>query len=591
MPKKLKRKPFPTGRVVVDYETDGLQPYDGSRPFIVGMQDEQGNVRKYRTGDPDFRRVFGGIAEDKNVEKIGHGVKFEIKHSRHLGLKPAGKWHDTMAKSVFVDEYQRHSLGELAKKWLNDDSKGVVQDWLAHNGRTIKKESGREPNYTDVPAPLLESYLEGDLDKCLRLDWKFRDVETKFPKLYDLETDLAFDIAEMESNGLYLDMEYIHREIRRLQPEMLEIERRMHHLAGVKFNPAAPAQVGAVMESLGLDTGERTKEGQMKTSYELISALDPDSSPFLLSLIRYRGVQKIVNTYLKPFSQNAVDGVLHGSIWQYGKDKGIVTGRMSSSDPNLHNIPGNRGKHKILADLANMVRRAIVAPPGYSLLFWDFDQVEMRIFTCLAGDAETLDELRRGVDVYVAHGKKMLGEHAFEGLTEKEFKLKRFQAKELNLSMLYGMGLQKFAAKVKLPLDEAKRRRDTYFAASPTTRTFMLHNMRDILMDGYVADTFGRHYHVPRDLSYKGTNAVCQGSSATVLKMAIIRSRQLSTLGVKRLVPIHDEVLAIVPTRNLQEAAWEGTRLLRDTTSFPIPLTVKASYSHTNWAEKKEVIF
>lgn len=587
--KKTIKKPFPHGRVCVDFETTALQPFDGGRPFIVGLEDENGTVRKYRTTDPDFKRVFGGIAEDPKIDKIAHGSPFEIKHSQHMGIRPAGTWHNTIVKSVLQNEYQRHSLGELSRTLLNDNSKGIVSDWLAHNSRTIKKESGREPNYTDIPPELLETYLEGDIDKCLRIDWRLREVETKFPKLYQMECDLAFDIAEMESNGLHLDMEYIHDSIRRLRPEAQRLEREMHSLAGIRFNAAAPAQVGAVMESLGLDTGERTKEGQMKTSYELLAELDPDSSPFLKALIRYRGIQKIVGTYLTPFSQKSIDGVIHGSIWAHGKDKAIVTGRMSSSDPNLQNIPGNRGKNKVLADLGNMVRRAVIAPPGHSLLFFDYDQIEMRIFTCYAGDQETLQELRDGVDVYVAHGKKMLGEHAFDGLSKDEFKLKRFQAKELNLSFIYGMGLKRFASRVKLPLDEAKRRRDSYFAASPMTRQFMLHSMRDLLQNGFVEDRFGRHYNVPKDLSYKAVNAICQGSAATIMKQGIIRSRQLHALGVRRLMPIHDELVCTVPTKNLQEAAYEGCRLLQDTRTFEVPIGVKAAYSNTNWADKKEM--
>lgn len=591
MRRKLRRGPFPQGRCVVDFETDGLQPYDGARPFIVGMEDEQGQVRRYRASDPDFSRVFKGVVEDPSIEKIAHGAKFEVKHSRHLGMTPRGTFHDTMAKAVLVDEYQRHGLGFLSERWLQDSSKGIVEDWLNKNKGRIRREAGREANYADVPAPLLEKYLEGDLDKTLRLDWLWRRVESEFPELYKMETDLAYDIAEMEDFGLRVDLEYIHRMIREFKPRMEELARDMNSIAGVRFNPAAHAQVSRILEDLGLDTGERNEDGSMKTRYELLEAMDPDQHPFLDRLIRWRALQKMTGTYLEPFSQRAWDGVLHGSIWQYGQDEGIKTGRMSSADPNLQNIPGGgRGKKtKLQVEFARTIRRAIIPPPGHSLLFFDYKQIEMVIFTCLAGDEQTLDELRRGVDIYVAHGKKMLGENAFEGLDKELFKLKRFEAKELCLSFIYGMGLKKFARRVKLTPAEAKQRRDAYFAASPRARQFMLHVVRDILQNGLVKDVFGRNYHVPKELAYKGVNAICQGPAATILKKGIIRSRALGALGVKRLMPIHDELMCAVPTDRLLEAAREGKRLLEDRETFPIPIEVDVSYSETNWAEKKEL--
>ena len=581
----LTKQSFPQGRVVLDYETTDLHPYQGGRPFIAGVEDEAGNVIKARPGDPEWHKV-AKVIEDEKVEKIAHGARFEIKHSKHLGLKPSGRFHDTMAKAVLVDEYQRINLDSLSQRWLNDDSKGIVQAWLKANGPRIRRLTGREPNYSDIPKELLEKYLEGDLDKTLRLDWLWRPVETEFPELYKMETDLAWDVAAMEDMGFHIDMPYVKKMIMKLRPEMEGIEQEMHAMIGVKFNPASRFDLGDAMAAMDLDTGMVNKDSTMKTDFKSLDAMDPH--PFLDKLIRWRGLQKIVGTYLIPFTQMAAGDVVHGSLWQYGQDEGIVTGRFSSSDPNLQNMPGGgRSTNKVLLELGPIVRRAVVPPPGYSMLFFDYKRIEMVIFTCLAGDKRAMVDLRAGIDPYIAQGKLLYGADAFKGLKEGDYERKRFNAKELCLSLIYGMGLKSMARRLKCSISEAKALRQAYFTASPETKEFMTSTIRDLLVYGHVTDVFGRHYHVPQDRGYKAVNAKCQGSAATVMKQGIIRARALASTGFRPIVPIHDELIGIVPTHRLEEAAYEGIRLLKDEHSFEVPIEVDAKYSHTNWAEKK----
>lgn len=587
MGKKVAKRQFPAGRVVVDFETTGLSPYEGARAFICGAEDEEGNIVKARPGDPEWHKIKT-VFEDPTIDKISHGARFEIKHSRHLGLKPAGRFHDTMAMAVLCDEYQRISLDSLSQRWLQDNTKGVVQAWMKANSLRIRRQTGREPNYLDVPKQLLEDYLGGDLDKTMRLSWLWHGVEEEFSALYGMETDLAWDVAAMEDRGIHIDMQFVRREIARLSPEAAVIEKSMFDFVGVTFNPASRFELGDVMLSLGLDTGERNKDESMKTDFKLIEQMG--AHPFLDLLVRWRGLKKILGTYLIPFTQMAIGDVVHGSLWQYGQDEGIVTGRFSSSDPNLQNIPGGgRSRNKVLLELGPIVRRAIIPPPGHSLLFFDFKQIEMVVFTCYAQDERAMADLRNGVDPYLAQGKLLYGKNAFDGLSKDEFKRKRFNAKELCLSLIYGMGLRSMAQRLKVQTGEAKALRNAYFAASPKTQEFMTSTIRDLLVYGHVKDVFGRNYHVPQDRAYKAVNALCQGAAATVMKKAIIRMRPLESLGFKPIMPIHDELIGYVPTEKLEEVAYEGIRLMRDPDSFEVPLEVDASYSSTNWAEKKEL--
>lgn len=592
MPKRKKRKarPFPYGDVAFDYETDGLKPYDGSRAFIAGVEDEAGNVIKARPGDPDWHRVKG-VIEDPDIDKICHGASFELKHSHHLGLDPAGKFHDTMAQAVLENEYQPINLDALSQLHLRDFSKGIVQDWLKKNARRIRKETGRDPNYADVPKELLEKYLEGDLDKTLRLHWMmYPDVRKRFGKLYDMETDLAWDIAKMEDTGIRVDLPYIHKNINALKPRMDRIHKELENIAEMRFNPGSRFDLSYVMEGLDLDTGERNKDSSMKTSFELLETMD--STPFIDKLVEWRGLKKILNTYLVPFTQKAYGDVIHGSFWQYGRDKAIVTGRFSATDPNLQNIPGGgRSTNKILIELGPIVRRAIIPPEDHVMLFFDYKQIEMLIFSCYAGNPDTIDAIRKGADVYVAQAMNMFGKQVFAGLSQAEFKRKRFQAKELCLAQIYGMGLKRFARRVKVTLAEARSMRNAFFSASPETRDFMMHSTRDLLVQGYVEDVFGRNYHVPRALAYKSVNALCQGSAATVMKKGIIRARPLSSLGAKPVMTIHDELAMFARRDNWQEVAREGKKLLEDLTSFELPIKVDVAVSFDNWADKRKVKF
>jgi len=586
------KKPFPYGKVVVDYETDGLDPYIGSRPFIAGLEDEAGNVIKARPGEPAWNRIVKPIIEDPNIEKVSHGSKFEIKMSKHSGMTPRGKFHDTMALAVLTNEYQRLSLGWLSEKHLKDKSKDIVQDWLKANARSIKKARGREPNYTDVPKWLLEKYLEGDLDKTLRLFWCWYDrVQKDNADLYEMETDLAYDIAEMEDHGIWIDMPFCIEQVKRFTPMRDELIQKMIDLAGVKFNPGSRIQLDEVLSFMDINIEEKNKDGTMKTQEKYLEPFGDNE--FIATLLRWRAVNKILGTYLVPFTQKANGNVIHGNIWQYGRDDAIVTGRLSSSGPNLQNIPGvgSRGILKdLLVELAPAVRRSIIPPPGHAMVFFDYKQIEMIIFTCLAGDPQAIADLKKGEDVYIAHGKLLLGKNAFDGVNKFEYKKRRALAKEISLSLVYGMGLKALARKLKTTMFSAKRRKDTYFNNSPSTRRFMISTTRDLLQNGYVKDIYGRKYHVPKEQAYKSVNGICQGTSATAMKKGILAARPLRDIGARPMLTVHDELIVTCPINKVKEVAQEGKKLIESQDwPFEVPLRVDVEWSDKSWADKMEL--
>ena len=581
-------------RVVLDYETTGLSPYVGARPFIAGIEDFNGKVDLCSSHLPSWSYAKK-VIEDPTIEKICHNSKFEIKMSKHTGLKPAGKFHDTMGLSVLINEYQPLKLEELSKTFLGIGHKNEVQTWLKKSKKAFTVEYGRESNYSDIPDELLMPYLEKDLDATLKLFAMWHPhVSTYFPYLYNLETDLAWDIVEMEDRGILIDIPYCERIIPKLRREQKALEKEIYKAAGKVLNLSSSKQVGEVLVELGIADYEVTtnKKGKevykVDTSYDTLK-LSMEKHPFLNAFITWRTLEKMIGTYLIPFTQKACGNVLHPSFWQYGKNKAIVTGRFSSSDPNMQNIPkGIRGDKEALHKLGNVVRRAILPRPGYAFLFFDTKQIEMVIFTCNTGDKELIQVIRNGGDIYVANAERLFGKRHFAGLNEVGRKKLRYDAKEMSLSLIYGQGATALSLKLKKSLMETRQLKRQYFAGMPKAREFINKCQVELLSKGYIKDIFGRKYHVPTALAYKGVNAACQGPAATVMKRMIIKARQLKQYDVHPVLTIHDELVCEVPIALVDKVAEIGKDLFSEKTLFAAPISIDVEVSYTNWAEKKK---
>jgi DNA polymerase-1 len=579
-------KKFPEGNIVVmDYETDGLSPYKGDRPFVVGFEDTKGNVRVIRTDSPQWKEAVA-IIEDPKIEKVCHNAKFEIKMSRHMGANPAGKFHDTMALSVLINEYQPINLADLSKRFFKEDYKDAVKDWLKASKKAFIQEYGREPNYSDVPDEILVPYLEKDLDSTLKLFIMWREhVEKFFPYLYDLETSLVWRIVDMEDRGIRIDIPYCEKRITELRALQDKLELEIYEAAGVRFNLASPKQVGQVLVALG--AADYDEEGKVDTSYDTLK-LKMKEHPFISSFITWRTLAKMIDTYLVPFTQKTCGDILHPSFWQYGKDKAIVTGRFSATDPNMQNIPkGIRGDKDALHELGDVVRKAVIPRKGYAFMFFDYKQIEMVIFACFTKDPQLIKAIAAGEDAYVANAKRFYGAKVFDGVTPEERKKLRYDAKELSLSLIYGMGVRSFAAKTKKSFQEARFLKNKYFAELPAARTFIMDSQSTLLQNGHVKDPFGRKYHVPTSMAYKAVNALCQGTAATLMKRAILASPALKKYGAHPVLTIHDELVLEVPIENVDVVAVEGKKLFEDYKTLPAPIRLDVEVSYTNWAEKK----
>jgi len=595
----MPRKPFSFGKVTFDYETTGLDIWrGGARPFLLGLEDEDGNVLKARPGTRDWKRAMEIMAS--KVDKVGWNIKYDLGVSAYEGIKVGGRVHDAMLMCYMNYEYEPNlKLKSIGKRYFDrePEEEAFVKAYLSALKRkrhAEEKATGKkyvEPNYSDIPKEKMDTYLEEDLDLTTMASWKFGHViDGPQRRVYDIETELIPNIVKAEQWGTHVDVNYCKTQLKQMGPRMAVLEKKIYDLAGIKFNMNSPKQLGDVLESLSIDTGQRGKRGEMSAGKDLLRPFKDNS--FVSTLVEWRSLNKIGGTYFESFLENQKDGICHPSYWPYGQeeDGGIATGRMSCTRPAFQTIPGGgRGENTEMIKDPGFVRRAITPRPGYVFLFGDFKQIEFVLFACWAGDEGILQDLRDGIDFHTANAYRMFGRDCMDGKTQLEIDRIRFEAKTLNFSFIFGMGTGTYAARAGIPLDVARERKARFFNEVPAARDFLLKSQADLLRDGYVQDQFGRKYHVPQDRAYKAANALCQGPAALIMKAGTNKTyRLIGDMDMHPFLLVHDEVGLEVRKELVYDAAHLIKEGMEDKKNFPVPILMDLKVSEKSWADKRK---
>ena len=591
-------KPFSSGRVAFDFETLGLDIWrHKASPFLLGLEDEDGNILLARPDTREWEKAKAILANPK-VEKVGWNCKFDLGVALHEGIEVKGLVHDAMLMCYMNYEYEPNlKLKSVGKRYFDrePEEEQFVKAYLSalnRKRRAEAKSGGKkfiEANYSDIPKKNIETYLEEDLDLTMMASWKFGHVVNgPQRRVYNIERELIPNIVEIERWGTHIDVTYCKKQLAQMGPRMKEMEAKIYDLAGIKFNLNSPKQLGDVLESLNINTGERGKRGEMSAGKDLL--LRFRENPFVATLIEWRSLNKIGGTYFESFLENHHDGIIHPSYWPFGQeeDGGIKTGRMSCTKPAFQTIPGGaRGNNTEMLKDPGFVRRAITPRPGYMLIFADYSQIEFRIFASWVGDEGILKDLRNGVDFHTANAYRMFGRNCMDGKTQQEIKRLRFMAKELNFSFIFGMGSTRYAERAGISIDEARARKAKFFNEVPAARDFLLRSQADLLRDGYVQDQMGRKYHVPKDRAYKSANALCQGPASLVMKNGVNRVfKELHGLDAHPFICVHDELAIECRPKDIKDVKHALVKGLEDHENFAVPLTVEVSVSEKNWADK-----
>ena len=527
--------------ICIDTETTGTDPISAE---LVGMSfsinEGEGWYVPFST--PDVVNEFKVIYENTETLKIGQNLKYDLQVLQNYGITLQGPLFDTMIAHYLLHPEMRHGMDYLAEAYLNYQTIHIEQ--LIGKGKAQKSMADLTPEEVYI-------YACEDTDITLQLYHLFSEELKKEgcnDLFWQMEMPLMPVLAYMERNGVCIDTEGLKETSRLYTEEMNRLETEIHELAGMKFNIASPKQVGEVLfDRLQISSkAKKTKTGQYVTSEETLESLK-GKHPIVEKILEHRGLKKLLGTYIDALPQliNPKTGHIHTSFNQTI----TATGRLSSSNPNLQNIPVRDAQGK-------EVRKAFIPEKGDIFFSADYSQIELRIMAHLSGDESLIDAFRQGNDIHAATAAKIFKKELREVTADE-----RRKAKTANFGIIYGISAFGLAERMGVSRTEAKQLIDEYFATYPGVKDYMTKSIETAREKGYTETLFGRRCYLPDINSHNAVvrgyaernaiNAPIQGTAADIIKIAMIRlHKRIKEEGLqsKMILQVHDELnFTVVP--------------------------------------------
>jgi DNA polymerase-1 len=533
-------------------------------------------------------RALKPILEDPNKLKVGQHAKFDmnilancaIGGDQANGITVRGVAFDTMLESYVLNSTAtRHDMDSLALKYL-DHTTVSFQDIA---GKGVK-----QLTFDQIALEQAGPYAAEDADITLRLHQALFDKLTAIPTLASVLTSIEMPLvpvlARIERQGAFVDAALLGVQSIELGDKMVALEREAFEIAGEEFNLGSPKQLGVILyEKLGLPVLKKTAKGQPSTAEEVLAKLAEDDYRLPKVLMEYRSMSKLKSTYTDrlPEQINPRTGRIHTSYHQAVAS----TGRLSSSDPNLQNIPVRTAEGR-------RIRQAFVAPTGYKLLAADYSQIELRIMAHLSRDEGLMNAFRNNLDVHTATAAEV-----FKVELDQVTSDQRRSAKAINFGLIYGMGAQKLGKDIGVDTKTAKAYIDTYFARYPGVREYMDRTRAQAADQGYVETFFGRRLYLPEINSNKpqeraaaertAINAPMQGTAADIIKKAMVAVDEWLTssgLDAKVILQVHDELVLEVREDLVDHVSNEIRLHMGGAAKLDVPLLVEVGVGN-NWDE------
>ena len=523
--------------------------------------------------------IFKPLYEDPNILKVGQNLKYDLEVLRRYDVTLAGQMWDTMIAHYLIQPEQRHNMDYMAEVYLNYQT--------VHIDELIGPKGKNQRSMRDLSPTQVYEYACEDADITLRLKNK---LEPELKKVgaeqlfYDIEMPLMPVLAEMEMQGVCLDTASLAETSKILTERMNDIERRIYELAGEQFNISSPKQVGDILfgKLKIVEKPKKTKTGQYVTSEEVLQQLRTKHE-IVGNILDYRGLKKLLGTYVDnlPTLINPQTGHIHTSFNQTI----TATGRLSSSDPNLQNIPvrGEDGKE---------IRKAFIPEPGCLFFSADYSQIELRVMAHLSGDENMIEAFREGYDIHAATAARVYKKDIND--VERD---ERTKAKRANFGIIYGITVFGLAERLDIPRDEAKQLIDGYFETFPKVREYMEQAKEQARQQGYVETLFGRRRYLPDINSANGTvrgfaernaiNAPIQGTAADIIKVAMIRIfRRFQAEGIrsKMILQVHDELNFSVYPEEKEQVERIVLEEMQGAFQMQVPLVADSGWGK-NWLE------
>jgi DNA polymerase-1 len=518
------------------------------------------------------------LLEDDTKAKVGQNLKYDASVLARYGIEMKGIKHDTMLASyVYNSVGGKHDMDSLALRFLQHSCISFEQ--LAGKGKN-------QLTFNQIDLNEAAVYAAEDADVTLRLHNRlFANIEQdeKLKAIYqEIEVPLVPVLSRMERTGVLIDDMKLSAQSQEIAVRLGELEQKAYEIAGQPFNMNSPKQLQTILfEQMGLPVIKKTPSGSPSTAEEVLQELALDY-PLPSVIMEYRGLAKLKSTYTDklPKMINPHTGRVHTSYHQAV----TATGRLSSTDPNLQNIP-------IRNEEGRRIRQAFVAPHGYKILAVDYSQIELRIMAHLSGDQALLDAFQQGKDIHAATAAEIMGVSIEQVSSEQ-----RRRAKAVNFGLIYGMSAFGLAKQLGIPRGEAQAYMDKYFERYPGVMQYMEDTRSNASQHGYVETIFGRRLHLPEITSRNvmrrkaaeraAINAPMQGTAADIIKKAMLLVDQwIQEEGngrVKLLMQVHDELVFEVEESCLTEIESKVQQLMESAAQLNVPLVAEAGHGD-NW--------
>ncbi len=578
--KELRQQPS----VCFDTETTSINPLEAElvgiafswnpgTGFYVPFPEEKQETEKLIV---QLRPFF----EAENIEKIGQNLKYDIKVMQNYGVDVKGPLFDTMLAHYLINPDMRHNMDVLAETYLNYTPVSITE--------LIGKKGKNQLSMRDVPVEKQTEYAVEDADVTFQLAKHFRPelAEAKTEKLFqEIEVPLLRVLADMENEGINLDKAFLGSLSDDLNNDILNLEKQIYEAAGEEFNIGSPKQLGEILfDKLKLvDKPKKTKTGQYSTAEDVLSYLAKDHE-IIQNVLDYRGLAKLKSTYVDalPEQVEAKTNRVHTDYMQTV----AATGRLSSNNPNLQNIP-------IRTERGRQVRKAFVPrDENYVLLAADYSQIELRIIAALSEEDTMIEAFKNGMDIHAATASKV-----FNVPLEEVTREQRSNAKTVNFGIIYGVSAFGLSNQTDLTRSESKELIDTYYKTYPKLRNYMGEQVDFARDNGYVQTVLGRRRYL-KDINAgnqvvrgaaerNAVNAPIQGSAADIIKLAMINIHKKLAEGnykTKMLLQVHDELVFDCYKPELEEMKTLIKTEMENAYQMTVPLDVEVGIGE-NWLE------
>lgn len=569
--------------VSLDTETTSTHPIDAE---LVGLSFAVKENEAFYVAIPANRKkalklvnVFKPVYESKKILKVGQNIKYDMEVLHNYGITVEAPMFDTMIAHYLINPELRHNMDYMAETLLNYQT--------IHIDELIGPKGKKQKSMRDLDPKEVYEYAAEDADITLKLknvlEPKLKDVNAE-RLFWEMEMPLVPVLAEMETTGVCLDTDSLKETSELFTKRMQELEKKIYEEAGEEFNISSPRQVGDILfgKMQLVDKPKKTRTGQYVTSEEVLQQLR-GKAPIVANILDYRGLKKLLGTYVDalPKLVNPRTHHIHTSFNQTV----TATGRLSSSDPNLQNIP-------VRDDDGKEIRKCFIPEPGCLFFSADYSQIELRIMAHLSGDENMIEAFREGFDIHRATASKIWHEK-MEDVTDAQ----RKKAKQANFGIIYGITTYGLAQRMEIPNGEARELISDYFKTFPKVHEYMEKAKEEARRKGYAETLFGRRRYLPDINSHNATvrgfaernaiNAPIQGSEADIIKVAMVRIwKRFKEEGLrsKMILQVHDELNFSVYPEEKERVEKIVLDEMQGAYKLSVPLLADAGWGK-NWLE------